>query len=230
MPKNHLKRIASPKTWPVKRKESTWITRPQGAHSFESGMPVNVVLKELIKLAKTTKEVKNILNHKTVMINGKQTKVEDRTFGLFDILSVKETKENYTLILNKQKKLAVRTIEAKEASKKISKIIGKTYLKNKKIQINLHDGINVLVDKDDYKVGDSIVIEIPGFKVLDKLALDKKACVFITTGKHAGNLAVVEKIEDEKIISKYDDHELELKKSQVIVVGKEKPIVSYLTE
>ncbi len=230
MPKNHLKRIASPKTWAIKRKISTWVTRPQGAHSFELGMPLNTVFKEIIKLAKTSKEVKTILNYKTVLINGKQTKLPDRVFGLFDILTIKETKENYTMVLNKQRKLTVKKIDAKEASFKISKVIGKTYLKGKKLQLNLHDGINILIDKDEYKLGDSIILEIPSFKIKNKIAFEKKSLVFITAGKHTGNLAVIEKIEEDKITSQFEQHELELDKEQIIVVGKEKAIVSYLTD
>ena len=36
MVKNHLKRLAAPKTWGIKRKELVWITRPMpGAQSLD---------------------------------------------------------------------------------------------------------------------------------------------------------------------------------------------------
>jgi len=37
--KNHLKRIATPRTWVIDRKAETFITRPKpGAHSLYFGM------------------------------------------------------------------------------------------------------------------------------------------------------------------------------------------------
>lgn len=224
----HMKRIASPKTWPVERKESKWITKPKGAHKLALGLPLNVVFKEMLKIAKTSSEVKKILLHKTIMINGKKVIDPKRTFGILDILSVKETKESFTVIINTLKKLEVRKVNEKESSFKLSKIIGKKYLKNKKIQLNLHDGTNILIDKDNYHVGESIVIALPGLKIKEQLPLEQKSIVYIIGGKHTGKTGNVEEISKENIVCKIEDVNVELTKEQLIVIGKGKPVVSYL--
>ena len=57
----HLSRLAMPKTWKVKRKGIKWVTRPlPGAHSLKQGMPISVLLRDVLKLARTTKEVKKL--------------------------------------------------------------------------------------------------------------------------------------------------------------------------
>jgi small subunit ribosomal protein S4e len=223
----HLKRIASPATWPIKRKEATWITKPSGSHSYDLGMSINVVFKELLKLVKTTSETKTVLNNKTVTINGNSVKDVKRTFGFLDILSIKETKENYTLVLNKLKKLEPVKIDAKDASTKLSKVVGKTYLKNKKIQINLHDGINVNVDKDEYKVGDSVILNLADKKIKTVIPLKEKCLIYLTSGKHTGSTGTVEKVEKEHIVCKIEEGTFEVKKSQLIVIGNNKPEVTY---
>ena len=63
MTKNHLKRIASPKTWKIGRKLHTFISRPNpGPHSLPMGMPLNIVLRDLLKFADTSYEVRKILS------------------------------------------------------------------------------------------------------------------------------------------------------------------------
>ena len=63
MVKRHLSRLTAPKSWPIKRKSTKWITRPHpGPHTLKNCMSLNIVLKNILKYAKTTKEVKKILD------------------------------------------------------------------------------------------------------------------------------------------------------------------------
>ena len=53
MGKDHLARLAAPKTWHIDRKSTTFITKPvPGPHGLQSGMPVNVILKEILTMQK----------------------------------------------------------------------------------------------------------------------------------------------------------------------------------
>jgi small subunit ribosomal protein S4e len=228
MAKNHLKRISAPKSWPIQRKENTWITRPSGSHKLDFGLPLNVVFRDLIKSVKTTAELRKILFTKTVLINGKQVKDTSRMVGFLDIISIKETSENYTILINDLGKLEVVLIDAKEATSKLSKVIGKTYLKNRTIQLNFHDGTNLIAKKDEYKVGDSVIVSLADKKIIDHFVLDKNALVYLIDGKHTGHTGIIEKVEKGIIICKVDDLELELNKNQIIVIGKDKSVFSYI--
>ena len=69
MVKNHLKRIAIPRTWRVKtKKEIKYIARPKPGKNFLYSMPLATILKEVICIARTEKEVKFILSEKTVLV------------------------------------------------------------------------------------------------------------------------------------------------------------------
>ena len=68
--KDHLKRLASPKSWPIKKKGIKWVKRPfPGPHSFKLGLPITIVLREMLCYAKTLKEVRSILNNKEILVD-----------------------------------------------------------------------------------------------------------------------------------------------------------------
>jgi len=63
----HLSRLAMPKAWKIKRKGIKWVTRPlPGPHSFKLGLPLNVLLRDILKLSKTTKETKSITEYYSI--------------------------------------------------------------------------------------------------------------------------------------------------------------------
>ena len=187
----HLSRIAAPKSWSIKRKFRKWITKPSpGSHSLDNSIPLNVLLKEILNYAKTTREVKKSLNN--ILIN--KTKRKDYRFpiGLFDIIEFPDLQEYYTLIYDRKGKFKTLKINKEDAQTKIYKITGKTILKNKKTQLNLYDGTNILVKKDEYKVGDSIIIK--NQEIVKHLKLEKGALIFVTEGKYVGLTGTIETI------------------------------------
>ena len=89
-----------------------------------------------------------------------------------------------------------------------------------KVQLNLYDGKNVTVDKDDYKVGDSVIFSLNDKKISKHLKLHKKAAVFLTGGRHIGQTGHVEDIVKDKIIYKDAKGELaETSKQYAFVIG-----------
>lgn len=83
--KNHLKRVAAPRTWPITRKTSKWVVKPTpGAHSEERGMPLVVVLRDLLHLADKSKEIKQILHEGQVLVDGRVRKDHRFVVGMFD--------------------------------------------------------------------------------------------------------------------------------------------------
>jgi len=67
--KRHLRRIAAPKTWPIPRKGTYWIAKPiPGPHKMELSMPLALWIRDYLKLGKTMREVKYILNEGKVLV------------------------------------------------------------------------------------------------------------------------------------------------------------------
>ena len=88
---NHLKRLAMPRSWPLPRKTSIWVTRASaGAHALELCMPIRVVIRDVLGYAKSAREVRHILHNDLASIDGKVCKDSRRGVGFMDVLTLGE--------------------------------------------------------------------------------------------------------------------------------------------
>lgn len=227
---DHLKRFFSPKTWKIKRKGIKFVSKPSaGPHRREMSMPINVILRDLMSYAKTTREVKYLLNNKEVLVDGKRRKDYRFPVGLFDVISLKDVNESFRIVLDVKGKLDVVKSAKTESSIKPCKITGKQIVKGK-TQLNLYDGKNLLVNKDFYKVGDVLVVDFSSGKyvIKDHLKLDKKTLVVLTGGKHMGHLGEVQDISGKRIVYKTKEGNVEeTLKEYAFPVGKDKAVISF---
>jgi len=225
MVKLHLKRINAPRTWKIKRKGIKFIMRPDpGQHSLSESIPLGLVLRDMLGIVKTKKEARYLVKNNDVLVDGKKHDKLSFPVGLFDILSIKQTNDAYRLVLNKRGDLCCQKIDVKESIKPC-KIAGKTVIKKGKIQLNFVDGKNVLIEKDEYKTGDTLVVEVPDLKIKEHLKFEKGVYVFLTGGKHIGAHGVIEDIKEDKIIFKSKDESVETLKKYAYVIGKGKPSI-----
>ncbi|MEA3514314.1 MAG: 30S ribosomal protein S4e [Nanoarchaeota archaeon] len=227
MVKQHLKRIAMPNTWQIKRKGIMFITRPKpGSHKMADGLSLNALLKHVLGVTATTKEVKAVANAKDVLVDGVPRKDHRYITGLFDVVAFPKTKKHFRIILNKYAKIDAIEIDEKDAGLKPCKLMKKTLLKGNKIQLNLSDGRNMIIGKNDYKVGDTLLISLPKQEIKDHFPLEKKSCIFLIGGKNAGAVGIVSTIEDRNIrMITSDKTEIETLKKYAFVIGKGKPAV-----
>lgn len=186
---SHVKRQNAPKEWPISRKGTTFVVK-----ASSKGIPILVILRDILKLAKTRREVKNAIHNKNLEVNGKLVKDEKKNVELLDTITIVSSKKNYRLILSEKGKYDLE--ETKEKDKKIAKIINKKILKGKKVQLNLSDGKNYLFDKS-CKVDDSVLIDFNKNKIEKCLPLKEKSKVLIFGGKHAGKKGIIKKIDNE---------------------------------
>lgn len=226
MVKNHLKRLNAPKSWPITRKKTIWIMRPNpGAHSLKSGIPLTIALRDLLKQAKTAREVKYIANNKDVLVDTKVRTDIAYITGFMDVISLPKIKENYRLLLTKKGKIDALKIDDKEANLKLCKILGKSLIKGK-TQLNMHDGRNILTEKNDYKVGDSVLIEIKDQKIVNHVKFEKGTMIYLTGGKHISLTGTIESIENNKIIFKAEDNSVyETLKKFAFGIGTDKSLI-----
>jgi len=224
--KRHLKRMNAPKTWDMKRHGSKWVTRPlPGQSSLELGLPLNLVLRNYLQMAKTNHEVKYLLNNQEIKVDHTRRKELRFITGFMDTISIPLLKQNFRMLINKKGKLYLIPITDTESTIKPCKIIGKSLI-GKRTQINLYDGKNIFVDKDSYKVGDSLVLELPSKKIKDILKLDKGSFIFLFKGKHRGDSGVVEKVGKDTLTYKNKSNDIiQTKKQYAFVIGKDKPVI-----
>ncbi len=196
----HLKRQKSPKNWPIERKGTSYLVRPN--HSGEKAVPVLIAIRDMLQLAEERREVKQAINSKQILLNHKAIFSDKDSILLFDILTILPAKEsglhekNYRMIIGENKKFSLKEIDGKEASHKIAKIINKKTLKGKKIQLNLSDGRNFISDVK-CKVNDSILVNLKS-KGLEKcIPLKEGVKAIVYAGKHAGEEGIISEIDKE---------------------------------
>lgn len=227
MVKQHLKRIAMPKTWQIKRKGIKFIARPNpGSHKMSEGMSLDSVLKHILKITTITKESKAIVHDKDVLIDGVAKKDHRCIVGILDVVSFPKIKKYYRIILNSNAKIDAIEIDEKDAAIKPCKIKKKTMLKKNKVQVNLSGGRNLIIDKNGYKTGDTLMISLPKQEVKDHIPLEKNSSIFLSGGKHAGTTGKVTGIEGRKImLVTKEKRNIETLKRYAFVIGKEKPSI-----
>src|SRR3972149_9107619 len=114
-----LKRKPAPRFWPIHRKEVTWIVKPHcGPHAQEQCMPLAVILRDILKFAKTRKEAKAIVSQGRVYIDGKIRKQDNFPIGLGDVISIPCIGESFR-VLSSAKGLILQPINGDESKYKL---------------------------------------------------------------------------------------------------------------
>lgn len=229
-----MKRLTTPKFWRISKKASKWAvsTRP-GPHRKMDSIPIQVALRDILHLVETGKEAQTTLKHRLVLVDGRVIKDHAFPLGLMDAVAIPKINKFYRIITSKYG-LELLEIDGKEANKKLCKIDGKRMLRGGKVQLNLHDGRNILVEKsgETYRTGDSVLLEMPGQKIIEHIALEKGTMILVFEGKDKGHIGKVKEIvvtkskEPNKIIFESDGAEDETITDHIIVVGKTKPVVT----
>ena len=109
----HLKRNSAPVRWPIPRKGSAFVIK-----SGEKEIPLLVALRDVLKVARTRKEVKAAIHQKNILIYGKPAKDEKQKLMLFDNLTLVPVKKSYSLGLSEKGKFVFSEISEKDISKK----------------------------------------------------------------------------------------------------------------
>jgi small subunit ribosomal protein S4e len=67
---NHQKRLSGPKSWPVERKTETVTVKADAGPHGEAGVPLLIVLRDVLGYVDSRKEARYALNEDNVRING----------------------------------------------------------------------------------------------------------------------------------------------------------------
>jgi len=194
--KKHLKRLPAPRTWSIPRKTDFWVVRPSpGPHPISESVPLGSILRDMLKVCDTAREAYHILNNRGVLVDGRVITDAKFPVGLMDVLTLKETKAHYRMLVNTRGRMSLVAIEESEANWKLCRVEDKTTVRGGKTQINLHDGRNILLPKDAYKTGATLRIHVPDQKVVEHYELGKGAPVLVTAGRHVGEIAHVQEVQ-----------------------------------
>jgi len=210
----HLRRQLVDVKWPITRKGTAYIVRTNC--NPKKSLPLLLVMRDMLKVVNTSKELKKILNRGDVNVNGRKVHDVKSVLNLFDSLTIIPSKEHYRLNINEKGKFFAEKISEKEAQEKITKVTDKKILNDKKIQINCIDGFNFLTN-EKVNTDDSVVIDFKTRKIAKVVPLRVGANARVIRGRHIGQTGKIEKA-DEMIEVKLQGGKVTIPRTDVIII------------
>jgi small subunit ribosomal protein S4e len=235
----HLKRMPAPKTWPISRKRLKWIVKPTpGPHAIKHSFPLLLVIRDMLAIANTRKEARIILSEENIKVDGKIRRKDDYPIGLMDVIEIPKINKAFRLLPVPKKGLILHPINGEEKEYKLCKILNKNIVKKGYLQLNLHDGKNILIKTTDpieavYSTSDLLKIKIPHLEILEHLTFGEDVLALLIGGKNSGRFGKIVKIMREKgsfltTVTLVDDENTQFKTilDYVFPIGKDEPWIS----
>ena len=228
----HLKRLNAPRTIKIHRKERTWTVRPNpGPHPLEKTIALGIIVRDYLSLTDNMNEAKKIITDGEVLVDDVKRKNYKFPCGLMDVISLPKIKKDYRILFDRLGRLTLIPIDSKDANWKLCRIENKTILKGKQIQLNLHDGRNKLVKKDEYKTGDVLKISFKDKNIDEVYKLEKGTVSMIIGGTHIGETANIQDIEivqssKPNLAKMKGEKEFTTLQNYVFPIGKTKPVIN----
>lgn len=194
--------------YPVPKKGTKYVAR--ASSSLQDSVPVVVAVRDILHLASTTKEVQKMINQKLLKINGRTVRDFHESIRLFNIF---EADKAYKLTLLPTGKFSFEETKEKE---RLCKVIGRKILSGNVVQLNLHDGTNVL-SKEKINIGDSLYLDFSG-KIKSHIVVEKGKNAFIMAGRYIGLEGKIESVSEKKVSVKFKEASSELPLSEVVAL------------
>lgn len=227
----HMKRLNAPRTLRLHRKEQTWTIRTSpGPHPIENSIPLGLIIRDYLELSDNLRETKRILSSEEILVDGVIRKDYKLPCGLMDVISIPKMKKDYRIVYDRKGKLTLVEIDTKDANWKLCRIENKNIVKGKKTQLNLHDGQNKIISKDEYKTGDVLKINFKDKKITEVYKYEKGNVSLIIGGTHIGEIANIQDIETipspkPNLTKMKGETEFTTLEYYVFPIGKNKPII-----
>jgi small subunit ribosomal protein S4e len=222
----HQKRVAAPTSWPITRKTHHWVVGANaGPHSKDTGIPLLVIVRDLLKIANNAKEAKRILNEKNIFVDGIARSDYKYIVGLFDIVSIPATNEYYRVLLDNQNRF--KLYKEDESALKLCRINNKTIVRKGAVQLNLHDGTNILAS-NEYGTFDTVMLSLQDRKIVKHINYKPGNLAMIVGGEHSGEIGKIKQIKKVRgsgtnMVAISNEREFETIEDYVYVIGESSP-------
>lgn len=236
----HLKRLNAPRRWKIPRKRNTWVVKPKaGPHRLMDSLPLLLVVREYLGLAETKREAKRIITKGKILVDN-QVRVDYRfPVGLMDIIEIPQARERRIVLFDEKGNIILKKISKKNTKSKLCKIQNKTVLKGGNVQLNLHDGSNILVKvkkpgsakEDVYKTKDSIQIDLKTRKISNHIPYKKNSMVLVIGGSHGASVAKIDEIkglnspQPNTVLLSSGKEKFQTIEDYVFVIGEKEPVI-----
>ena len=227
----HLKRLAAPRTLKLHRKEEKWTIRSSpGPHALEKSIPLGLIVRDYLSLCDTYKETRRIISNGELSVDGTVRKNYKFPCGFMDVISIPKLKKDYRILFDRRGMLTLVDVPSENAEWKLCRIQNKKIVRGNKIQLNLHDGRNIIVKKDEYNTGDVLKFSFSDKKITEVYPFAKGTIAMIIGGSHYGqtaNIVDVEVVASSKpnLAKMKGETEFSTITDYVFPIGKTKPVI-----
>ncbi|MEM1775020.1 MAG: 30S ribosomal protein S4e [Desulfurococcaceae archaeon] len=239
----HLKALAAPAFWPILRKKFKWSVKSSpGPHPIERCLPLLIIVRDILKYAKTSTEARKLIAEGHFKVDGKVRRNYKFPVGVMDVIEIPKTGEYYRVVPVPTKVLGLLRIPPEEASIKPCRIENKTTVKGGHIQLNLHDGRNVLIRvsdprnpvEDQYEALGTVVLSLNDNRVVDYIPAKEGVIAIVSGGKNVGRVGRIVEIipgalKRRKYIVTLEDkygNRFQTSFEYIFPIGVEKPVIT----
>ncbi len=226
-----LKRYAAPKVMQVSSvKEKKFVAMPKpGPHRRWLSLPLQVIVRDVLKMAETGREAKHVISHSMVLVDGVVRASYKFPVGLMDVVTMKELGKHYRVLVNEKGRLTPVEVPQEEASIKICRI-NRKYLYEGGLKLATEDGRTFGTDDSSLNIGGSLLVRVPDNVIVDKAPLAEGNTGYVFMGKHAGATGLVKKASESSLLRKSmvtlalgDGRKVDTIRDYVMIVGRDKP-------
>lgn len=233
-PKRHLKRLNAPKHWMLDKLGGVWAPRPStGPHKLRECLPLIILLRNRLKYALNTKEVKYILMQRLIKVDGKARTDKTYPAGFMDVISIEKSNEYFRLLYDVRGRFIVHRISNEESKYKLARVKNLAMGSKKIPYLVTHDGRTIRYPEPEVQIHDTVKINIETNKIEDYIKFETGNLAMISGGKNTGRVGVIVSRERHQgsfdIIHLKDSvgHVFATRLSNVFVIGKgTRPLVS----
>jgi len=191
-PKKHLKRLNAPKHWMLDKLGGIWAPRPStGPHKLRECLPLIVLLRNRLKYALNTKEVKYILMQRLIKVDGKARTDKTYPAGFMDVISIEKTDEHFRLLYDVRGRFIVHRITADESKFKLARVKQLAMGPKKVPYIVTHDGRTMRYPDPLVGTNDTVKVDIESGKMVSFVKFETGNLAMISGGKNTGRVGVI---------------------------------------
>ncbi len=236
-----LKRLNTPKHLQIKRKHGKFFVKPSpGSHPSRFCLPLLHIVRDLLKIVETYREAKKLIGLGYLKVDGKVVRDVGFPVGLMDVLTIEKMNKHFRILPDSHHGLILNEIPEEESTFKLCRINQKTTVKGGHIQLNLHDGRNILVKVEDprnpkediYKRMDVLKISVPEQDILKILKFKEGNLAIIMSGKNIGQIGKIISVQKRfgpkasTVSIQHDSEHIETLYDYTFVIGEETPEIS----
>jgi small subunit ribosomal protein S4e len=214
-----------------------WATKPsQGPHKLRESIPLNVLLRNKLKLALTAREAKMIIlaTEGNIAVDGKVRKDYKYPVGFMDVITLVKTKTNYRLLYDVKGRFGLAKISPSEAEYKLCRIKRRAMGPKGIPYVVTHDGRTIRFPHPDIKQNDSVKLNLRTNEIVTFYKFEVGCSVMITGGNNIGRVGTIVRLEEHpgsyEIVHVKDSNgqEFSTRLSNVFVIGQKTPEISLL--